>query len=186
MNLVISLVCCLAAGLCGGYFIARTKQSKSDHEVNYVFIRLLVVGLFLTGLIYLLIILKTKEGNNLADSELVKIATGGLVILGILYSILTYEFNVKKRREELRAQKSLTTYSAITAWLNNPLIEYSQEIRNFETGTNYILLKGNMEIFEKFFDNSDQGSLKKSVIAIFNYFETIACGISENIVDEPL
>ena len=97
---------------------------------------------------------------------------------------MTFEFNVKKRREEVRSQKSLSTYSALKDWQNTPLIDYSQKIREFENGNDYQLLKGDMVKFENFFDALNQTELKKSVIAIFNYFESISCGVVEGVLDE--
>lgn len=151
--------------------------------------------LFRLGTTIILILILSIVANNIAGSEpriayseLARFILSGLVAIGIYYSILTFEFNVKKNKEDRRIQKSSATFTLLSAWYNTPIVDYSKSISIFEKSTNYDDLKKDREDFLLWFDSNEAAAvdLRRAIGGMFNYFEIVASGIREKVIDEQL
>jgi hypothetical protein len=125
-----------------------------------------------------------QNDKTISISELAKFVVSGLVLISLFYSILAFEFNVQKNREDKRVQKSMSTYNAISDWQKSPLVDYTKTIRAFENGEHKGKLRGSMKELDEFLDGAEQADLKKAIVSTINYFEVLAGGIGENIMDE--
>ncbi len=121
---------------------------------------------------------------NLKYSELVKIATGGFVLIGLIYSIMTYELAQKKNQHDMRMQKISATYNACSEWYSLTMMEHSRRLTEFQTGSYSHLIKGNMVVLNAFFDDEKNSDLKTSYKCVFNYFESLAIASNESLMDE--
>jgi hypothetical protein len=124
------------------------------------------------------------EEPELKKSEIVKILNGGLVIIGIMYSILTYESNQVKIRHDIRVSKSSTTFKAMKEWNSSPMIDYMKICKDFQNKKEYKLLKNDIAAFIVEFEKPVNQEYQKSLFCILNYFETMAVGINEDLMDE--
>jgi hypothetical protein len=138
---------------------------------------LILIGVTLT--------IKTQD-PNLLTTERTKFFIGGLVAIGLFYTILAFEFNVKKSKQDRRSQLSQSTFSILSAWYNTPIVDYSKTISLFEKGANHKHLKNNIDAFLQWFDSDDKDAieLRRAIGGVFNYFEIICTGIKEQIIDE--
>lgn len=152
-------------------------------SIDNVQFRVSLLVLAIIALIILAFYLHCKE-PQLTPSETAKIVTGGLVIIGLMYSILTYESNQKKNRHDIRIQKCSTTYKAIGEWHTSPMIDYSKCCIAFAQEKDYILLKTDVKAFVIAFDKPKNIEFRKSLICIFNYFESMSVAVNEDIMDE--
>jgi hypothetical protein len=125
-----------------------------------------------------------SEEPDLKKSELFKVVNSGLVIIGVIYSMLTYESNQVKNRHDTRVRKSSATYNAIGEWHASPMMDYSKICKEFESKNEYQLLKDDIEMFMHEFNKSINFEYRKSLICILNYFESMAAGIGEDLMDE--
>jgi hypothetical protein len=128
----------------------------------------------------------TKKEPKIAYSELAKFTASGLVVIGFFYSILTFEFNVKKSKLDKRAQMAQSTFNILSAWNTTPLIDHHKTIDTFEKSDKHALLKENIDEFMVYYnsDSIESIELRKAIRGIFNYFEIITSGITEGVIDE--
>jgi hypothetical protein len=124
------------------------------------------------------------EEPELKKSEIVKILNGGLVIIGIMYSILTYESNQVKIRHDIRVSKCSTTFKAMQEWNSASMIDYVKFCKDFQNRKEYKLLKNDTAAFIVEFEKSVNQEYRKSLLCILNYFESMAVGVNEDLMDE--
>lgn len=166
-----------------GFIQGRRKTHPKD-ERNYLPLRIIILLIIIAALAIGAYILKDSD-PNLTTSELVKIITGGLIVIGLLYSILSFEVTLKKNIKENRVRKSAATFNAVSEWYKAPLIDHAQTIRKFEESKNYQLLhQEDLKPFDVFFSDPTNLDFRKAVMGIFNYFETICAGLKEDVIDE--
>jgi len=125
-----------------------------------------------------------KEEPELKKSEIVKILNSGLVIIGLMYSILTYESNQVKIRHDIRVNKCSATYKAMGEWYASPMIDYLRVCKEFELKDEYHLLKNDIDAFMIIFEDNVNIEYRKSLINILNYFEIMATAVNEDLMDE--
>lgn len=125
-----------------------------------------------------------QEEPELKKSEIIKILNSGLVIIGVIYSILTYESNQIKNRHDTRVRKSSATYDVIKEWHTSSMIDYSKICKEFESKKEYALLQNDIGAFMHEFNKGVNLEYRKSLICILNYFESMAVAISEDLMDE--
>lgn len=152
-------------------------------SINNRAFRAVLVFLAFILLILLACYLHSEE-PELKKSEIVKIVNSGLVIIGVMYSILTYESNQIKNRHDTRVRKSSATYNAMGEWHVSPMVDYSKICKEFESKNEYQLLKNDIEKFMQEFNSSINSEYRKSLICILNYFESMSVGIGEDLMDE--
>ena len=152
-------------------------------SINNRAFRAVLVFLAFILLILLACYLHSEE-PELKKSEIVKIVNSGLVIIGVMYSILTYESNQIKNRHDMRVRKSAATYKAMVEWHVSPMVDYSKTCKEFESRNEYQLLKDDIEMFMQEFNKSINFEYRRSLICILNYFESMAVAISEDLMDE--
>jgi len=173
----------------GGLIIGLNYKKRNSVNINRgkernylpfrVFI-LICLFILLMAVAYYLHLVEPE----LKQSELVKIISGGLVIIGILYSILAYELNIGKNKQDIRIKKASATFDAISEWHTSPMIDYSKVIQQLEESTIFNLLKTDLNAFFVEFDKPEHLEGRRALVCVFNYFETLACAVVEHIMDE--
>jgi hypothetical protein len=173
-----------------GYIVGlRDKEFKSFGTFisnHSLFFRILISTIFILLLYFNAVYIQNTVGKQKFDTaEFWKYVIGGLVVIGLIYTILTFEFTVKQSREAKRTQQSQSTFGILSAWYNSPLIDYSKVVDQFEKTANYQLLKNNLDDFIVFYDDLSQSiELRNAVRGVFNFFEMIGSGIREGVIDE--
>lgn len=141
-------LCAIIGAWSIGFLIGKSKIVTKNIPVynqNFISIRIIIVVLFLLFLCLLCFYIHTKE-PSLPLSELIKILLGGLVVIGLLYSILSYESSIKKTKHDIRIQKASITYSAMGEWHNPPMIDYAKVCSEFESKPEFKLMKTSIKI----------------------------------------
>jgi len=154
----------------------------NKHSTSF---RILILVLLVSGLIGLTCHFHFTD-HSFTAAEAAKFFISGLVVIGLTYSILTFEFIVKKNRDERVSKLSSATFDILKSWYGSPLIEYLKFIYGFEKTEIFKLLNSDIGKFMAFFEGegSDSIEFRKSFNGILNYFEIICSGIKENVVDE--
>lgn len=173
---------CIIGGFIVGYNY-RKNNNKKKKEKDYLPLRVFVL-LSLFALLFAVAYYLNLVEPDLKKSELVKIVSGGLVIIGILYSILTYELTIGKNRQDIRIKKASSTFDAISEWHTSPMIDYSKIIQAFEDGHIFKFIKTDLDTFFIEFDKPEYLEARRALVCIFNYFETLASAVVEEIMDE--
>jgi hypothetical protein len=169
-----------------GWFIGftiRIKNKKYDPEKSYLSIRILLVLTVLVLLVLGIYALHLHD-SSIQIGELIKIGTGGSVVIAILYSIMTYELNIKKNALDHRVRKGASTYSAASDWHKAPMIDYARISAKFLESPTYALLKTDIPNFFIEFAKDENIDQRKSLISILNYFETISVANNSEIMDD--
>lgn len=181
----IAFICVAMVGYILGRWDAAQNSFASFFNEHGLLFRL---GTTILLILFLAIVASNMaiEEPRIAYSEIARFIVGGLVAIGIYYSVLTFEFNVKKSKEDRRIQKSSATFTILSAWYNTPIVDYSKSISLFERGADYQNLKSHMDVFLAWFDSNEEAAveLRRAIGGMFNYFEVIASGIRERVIDE--
>lgn len=133
--------------------------------ITFYVILVLFTILLLTGITLYL----HYEEPELKKSEIIKILNSSLIIIGLIYSILTYEFNQLKNLREIRVRKSTATYEVIKEWHSSPMIDYTKKCIEAELQND--LLKKDIDTFMKELDYDINIEYRKSLIGVLNYFD---------------
>ena len=73
-----------------------------------------------------------SEEPKLPTSDLAKFVVGGLVVVGLFYSILAFEFNVKKTKNDNKTAKEILTFNTANEWHKAPVKDYQKCSIEFE------------------------------------------------------
>lgn len=153
---------------------------KGVHQRRIVRLGVLAV-LFLALLIFTNYL---SDQANPAYYESAKIFFAGLVIIGLIYAVINYEFSLNKNESDLKIKKSLASFDTINNWHKEPMVSHISEIKKFEKSKNYNLINGDIDEFMAFMHDDKNAPLLNSLVSILNYFETIVSGMNEGILDE--
>lgn len=121
---------------------------------------------------------------KLAYSELVKIATGGLLLIGIMYSIMTYDLTQSKNKHDMRMQKMAATYNACSEWHTLVMMDHVIKLAELEVLVEFSLIKTDITGFAKFLERKECCDYKRSYLCLINYFESLAIASNESLMDE--
>ena len=163
-------------------FIYSLNKDKFNY-LTALTIRILVIIIAIELLLITASYVHIQE-PKLALSELVKIIISGLIIVGLIYTILTFEATQVKNLTDLRQQRATTTYNAISQWHTSPLIDYSKVIFEHEKGGILLLINEDPNKFEIEFAKPEKFEYRKALIGTLNYFESICSATSQNLMDE--
>lgn len=158
-----------------------------DKWINYVtgFVfkyRMLFILLFLIAIgygVYEAVICST-------DSELLRniavIATYGSVIIGVFYAILNYEHKHEKDLYDRRFAKCAETYNTICEWHRPAMVVNLKTTKQLFESKKHLILENKAKDFYEQLEENDEA--RAALIAILNYFEFLAVGINQGILDE--
>ena len=141
---------------------------------------LVIAVIIVAGITYYLHHIEPK----LAYSELVKIATGGLLLIGIMYSIMTYDLTQNKNRHDIRMQKMSATYNACSEWHTGIMMGHVIKLSELETKQEFKSIKTDVTAFNNFMEKNDNCEYKRSYLCLINYFESLPIASNESLMDE--
>lgn len=121
---------------------------------------------------------------NLSYSELVKITTGGFLLIGLIYSIMTYDLTQKKNQHDMRMQKMTATYNACSEWHSMTMMDHIVRLSEFGSKPEFKLIKSDIVKFAVFFDKEENKNHKISYLCLVNYFESLSIAADESLMDE--
>lgn len=146
-----------------------------------------IVRLGVLAILFLSLLIFTKylfELGNPAYYELAKIFLGGILIIGLIYAIINYEFSLNKNVTDINIKRSLATFDTINNWHKEPLVSHINEMRKFEKSKQFNLIDGDIDELMDFMHDEKNAPLLNSLVSILNYFETIVSGMNEGILDQ--
>jgi hypothetical protein len=149
------------------------------------FFRAMIILLAIIFLSVLAAYLHLQE-PDLKQSEIIKILNGSMIIVGLAYTIMTYEFNHSKTLNEIRVRRTTATYEIIKEWNSAVMTNYQKICYEFENKHEIIFLHNDIDNFIEINNDGVNTEYIKSLTGILNYFESIAVGIGEDLMDETL
>ncbi|MBV4358274.1 DUF4760 domain-containing protein [Pinibacter aurantiacus] len=158
-------------------------EPKVNAVIQFVFYyRLVVVMLMLcTSVIIGLIVWKqSNEVDKLKNFSLV--VTGGSIFIGIFYNILNYENTYRKNHRDMKSSKDSLSFNVACEFNKPQMVENLKGTKAlFETHQHLI----NQNKAQEFFDLLEKDEIGRfALVSIFNYFECLAIGIDQGIIDE--
>jgi hypothetical protein len=123
-----------------------------------------------------------KKEPSLALSELSKFVVGGLVVVGLLYSILAFEFNVKKAKKDYKSAKEILTFNTANEWHKAPVKDYQKASIDYEK--RFVDAKAERTAEDLYTYVEDNLDFRESLKGILNYFENLAVGVYKELIDK--
>jgi hypothetical protein len=120
--------------------------------------------------------------KDLPMSDLAKFVVGGLVVVGLFYSILAFEFNVKKTKRDYQTAKEILTFNTANEWHKAPVKDY--QVTSIEC--EYAFQKTKPERTAEELYNYVQSNLeyRETLKGILNYFENLSVGVYKELIDK--
>ena len=125
-----------------------------------------------------------KLQPNLEYSELAKVTTGAFVLIGLIYSIMTYELTQKKNRHDAKMQKNSATYNSCSEWHSLTMMNHTRILGDFKKKPDFLLINTDIQKFIEFIEDSANNEYKTSYMCVFNYFESLSIAATEGLMDE--
>jgi len=154
-------------------------------SANRSIFRAMIIVFAIIFLSFLAAYLHIKE-PDLKQSEMIKILNGSMIIIGLIYTIMTYEFNHSKTLFEIRVRKTTATYDMIREWHSSTMSEHQKRCYEFASENKNIFLNNDIQNFIVSFNSNINIEYKKSLSEVLNYFESIAVSVCEELTDEML
>lgn len=140
----------------------------------------LVVGLFLIS--YIAYKVNQKHPNELRDT--ISVITGGCVILALFYSIISYEYNQRKFNHDIKTSRETLSFSIACEWYKPPTSDFMKTSIKFYKKHQNLIEQTNAKAFHDELEKEENEESKAAIFGILNYFESIALGVKQNIMDE--
>jgi hypothetical protein len=157
---ILSALAIFSMGYCLGVFDKeRPKLSTWIKNFSPPLRRAFSLFLF-TVLILVTLTIHYKLPEKFDIGEMAKFVVSGLVVIGLFYTILTFEYNFRKNREDKRIIEVQGSFDILSQWYVPPLSDYTRAIYVFEGTDKYQLLKNNLDEFHKFFNSRTDDSFK--------------------------
>lgn len=142
---------------------------------RYTFLLIFVIIIILLG-IYL-------HCRNHPIEQVASITTGCFVVLTIFFSILSYEYNASKNRQDSKTSRDVLTYNTAVEWYKNPLVEYQKLTIKFKKQFTASKSLRTVSDFDLFIDDPANLEYKEALKGLLNYFETISIGAYKGLID---
>ncbi|HTN38158.1 MAG TPA: DUF4760 domain-containing protein [Arachidicoccus sp.] len=126
----------------------------------------------------------TWSGATIAEKlkNFITLLGGASIIIGIFYSILNYENNQIKIKNDSKVSKEILTFSTATKSYDSHMTQCFAKIHLFYDENINLLQNGQHGLFEQKI-NADI-EVKSAWLIVLNYFECICAGIDQGIMDE--
>lgn len=158
-------------------------EKAINSAIQFVFYYRLVFVLLALGLIGYggtLVYQSSPPADQLRNSIL--IITGGAVVIGIFYSVLNYEHSQLTFRHHIKLSRETLTFNTTGKMHEPATIGHFKILKEF--------YEAHQQDFRQAAYQKVQASLKQDTeariafIVLFNYFESIALGVLQGIMDE--
>lgn len=127
---------------------------------------------------------KAKADKNISETARIKdttqLATGALVLIGLFYTFLTYEYNHRKNVSELKKSQNTLTFNTANEWNSANMLAGQLLLGNFEKRFKHL----DPEAFYNLMHNKGNEDVRKAFASIFNYLEMTCLAIETKLVDE--
>lgn len=140
----------------------------------------LIIGFSLIGYIGYLEYCEAKAEERIKNTAQV-ISFGGLFI-GLFYTMITYEYNHRKHKNDTKHHRDLTSFNIATEWHKKPMVDYISVLSDFEKANQSVIKDEDSSAFQAVLENCKEE--KVALFSMFNYFESISLGIKRNMLDE--
>jgi hypothetical protein len=119
---------------------------------------------------------------NLLISDLAKFVVGGLVVVGLFYSILSFEFNVRKTKQDYKTAKEILTFNTANEWHKAPVKDYQKTSIEYEK--KFVKTKKNRTAEDLYNYVERNLDFRESLKGILNYFENMSVGVYKGLIDK--
>ena len=104
------------------------------------------------------------------------------ISLGIFYSILNYENNHIKYKNDAKKQCCLLSFNCVSEWHRPTMVENLKITKKLYDVHKGLIQEGKKPEFFKILEENEEG--RSALVSIFNYFEAMAIGLKQNLLDE--
>lgn len=175
----------IAVSLLVGYLVGQRDKSYHKFKVfvtdHSILFRVLFAGILILALSGIGLILHQKY-SKFDTVEFAKFITGGLVVIGLVYSILAFEFNVKKTKLDYKTAKEILTFNTANDWHKSPIKDYQNTSIGFEKK---FIDSANTRTVEELYDYVENNlEYRESLKGILNYFENLSIGVYKGLIDK--
>lgn len=106
----------------------------------------------------------------------------GSIIIGIFYSIINFEHNQIKYKNEKRSTRLVLSFNAASDWHKPSMVENLKITKQlYDTHKSLIDDNKGVDFFKILEENEDARS---ALVSIFNFFECISLGVGHGMLDE--
>ncbi|MFZ6023208.1 MAG: DUF4760 domain-containing protein [Bacteroidota bacterium] len=116
--------------------------------------------------------------------DIVSVLTGGCVILALFYSIITYEYNQRKFKHEVKTSRETLSFNVACEWYKPPMAEYMKTAAKFYLQHKQLIEETNAKKFHDELEKEENENAKIALFGILNYLESIALAVKQEIMDE--
>lgn len=162
--------------------LSKTEKSIRWIVRNFFKRRFFILLLGCAGIA--LIAINVSKDPTTTTKDLVQIVTGGVIVLTLFYHMINYENDQMKFKHDVKIFREKISFNIATEWHKIPMVDYMQTLKTFLKKCEPLLQENDAKTFHDTIENEGNEEQKKALIAVFNYFESIALGVKQDIMDE--
>ena len=151
--------------------------------VNRFFkLRFLILLLGFGGITWIAIVVGNHPNSTVKD--VVEVITAGIIILTLFYNMINYENEQMKFKHDVKIFREKLSFNTATDWHKPPMVDYSKTLKKFLNKCKPLLEDNDSKKFHETIESESNEDEKQALIAVFNFFESIAIAVNQGIMDE--
>jgi Domain of unknown function (DUF4760) len=164
----------------------RYKLPALDNAINkcsktiFYYRLVIVIALLIVAALFIINLSNKKDFEPYKDSAL--LLTCSSIIIGIFYTIINYEHNYYKSKNDNRLSKKNLVLTIAFEWSRPSIVEHLKVVNKFKIANAELIKNATTPQFAKALDEDD--TARTSFVIVFNFLETIALGVENEILDE--
>jgi hypothetical protein len=170
------------------------KKAPASGTITISFSFLGIAFLLLVGLILCISLVDYYTKIEIKLAEYLSIASFGCVTIGLLYNAISLQYNFQinkmkfdKEAESERNDKIKFTYEVTSTWWKSDMSSNSETAKRFITPYKGLLNQSSKLIeFKTKLESTEGYEVRRSLIAILNYFENLSLLIEDGMIDEEI
>jgi hypothetical protein len=158
-------------------FINKSIAFVFYYRLIYVFLAVLVVATCGCH-VY------NTSGKEDALKNLCFTLTAGSIITGIFYSILNYEHNHRKSKDDAKFSRLHASFNVSCEWSKPTMVENLKITKKLHNQHKHLCDENRAKDFFEILEKDEEA--RSALVSILNYLELLAVGIEEGILDETM
>ncbi|TDX01002.1 DUF4760 domain-containing protein [Dinghuibacter silviterrae] len=153
--------------------------------ISFVFYyRLIFVFLALLAVCFYGVHEYNVSGKEDALKNLCFVLTAGSIVIGIFYSILNYEKNHQKIKNDEDISKLTNAFNAAFEWTKPTMVENLKITKKMHNEHKHLCDQNKSKEFFDILEKNEEA--RSALVSILNYLELLAIGIEEEVLDEKM